>query len=98
MIRRFPCLARIPAVDSRTSAEFRSGAMYYVETRKRRNGGIESDVGDVDADAAGAPLQTDVAVALHALGNAEMPAAGADQMPRGAVGVRADEIRGENAA
>lgn len=97
-MRRFPYLARIPAVDSRTSEEFSSGAMYYVETRKGRNGGIESDVGDVDADAAGAPLQTDVAVALHALRDAEMPAARADEVPRGAVGVRADEIRSEHAA
>lgn len=65
---------------------------------KRGNGRVEPDVGDVDADAARSPLETDVAVALDALSNAEVAAAGTDEVARRAVGVRADEIGSENAA
>ena len=65
---------------------------------KRGNRGVESDVGDVDAHAARSPLETDVAVALDALRDAEMATAGADEMASGAVGVGPDEIRRQHAA
>ena len=59
---------------------------------------VESHVRYIHANAARAPLQTEIAVRLDALADAEMAAARRNDMSRAAVGVGADQIARENSA